>query len=53
MDNVYQVEVEECLYDLGIINNLYNKGYLTIEEFSIVKNRILDKMILISQNERD
>ena len=45
-------KLEECLDDLEDLNNLYNKGYITIGEFDIIRNRILDKMISITDEEK-
>lgn len=45
-------KLEECLDDLEDLNNLYNKGYITIGEFDIIRNRILDKMINITDEEK-
>ena len=39
-------ELEEGLDDLDKLNDLYNKEYINIEEFNIIKNRIVDKMIV-------
>lgn len=45
-------KLEECLDDLEDLNNLYNKEYVTIGEFDIIRNRILDKMINITNEEK-
>lgn len=46
------MEIEECdkyldkgLDYLDMLNKLYDKEFITLEEFSIVKNRIIDYMI--------
>lgn len=44
-------ELEEGLDDLEMLNNLFNKEYINIEEYNIVKNRIVDKMILTLRKE--
>lgn len=46
------MKLEECLDDLEDLNNLYNKEYVTIGEFDIIRNRILDKMINITNEEK-
>lgn len=38
-------DMETKLDDLDILNELYNKSYITIEEFQNIKNRIIDSMI--------
>ncbi len=45
-------KMESCLDDLGRLNKFLNKGYITIGEFDIIKNRILDKMIELSNAEK-
>lgn len=44
-------ELEEGLDDLDILNKLFDKELITIEEFNIIKNRIVDKMILALHKE--
>ena len=46
------LKLEECLDDLEDLNNLYNKEYVTIGEFDIIRNRILDKMINLTNEEK-
>lgn len=46
------MKLEECLDDLEDLNNLYNKDYISIGEFDIIRNRILDKMINITNEEK-
>ena len=36
--------IEDLLDDLSTLNYLYNKEYLTLEEWFNAKNRILDKV---------
>ena len=45
-------KMESCLDDLDKLNRLYTKEYITVGEFDIIKNRILDKMIELSNQEK-
>ena len=45
-------KMESCLDDLDRLNKFLNKEYITIGEFDIIKNRILDKMIELSTKEK-
>lgn len=45
-------ELEEGLDDLDKVNELFNKEYINIEEFNIIKNRIIDKMIMSLHKEQ-
>lgn len=45
-------KMETCLDDLGYLNDFLNKEYITLAEFDIIKNRILDKMINLSRDEK-
>lgn len=47
----YKNEVEEILDDLNLLNRLYNKDYITVEEFSKIRDRMLDKMINITKKQ--
>ena len=47
----YKNEVEEILDDLALLNRLYNKDYITVEEFSKIRDRMLDKMISITKKQ--
>lgn len=49
--DIYKDEVEEILEDLNLLNRLYNKDYITVEEFSKVRDRMLDKMINITKKQ--
>lgn len=37
--------LEDGLEDLDKLNELYNKGYMTLEEWYTIKNRIIATMI--------
>jgi hypothetical protein len=49
--DIYKDEVEEILEDLNLLNRLYNKDYITVEEFSKIRDRMLDKMINITKKQ--
>ena len=49
--DIYKDEVEEILEDLNLLNRLYNKDYITVEEFTKVRDRMLDKMINITKKQ--
>lgn len=46
-------QLEEGLDDLDKLNVLYTKEYIDIEEFNVIKNRIVDKMIESLQEKKD
>jgi len=46
-------ELEDLLDDLDLLNKLYDKEYIDIEEFNVIKNRIVDKMIESLQEKKD
>lgn len=46
------MKIENCLVDLDDLNRLYTKEYITIGEFDIIRNRILDRMIELSTKEK-
>lgn len=46
------MKIENCLVDLDDLNRLYTKEYITIGEFDIIRNRILDRMIELLTKEK-
>lgn len=48
---IIQEKMEEGLEDISRLNDFYNKGYITLEEFNKIKNKIVDKMIEQLQKE--
>lgn len=48
---IIQEKMEEGLEDIEHLNEFYNKGYITLEEFNKIKNKIVDKMIEQLQKE--
>lgn len=45
-------EMENMLDDLDKLNDLYNKDYITIEEWNNIKNRIIDSMMEKLSNQK-
>lgn len=53
-EEIQEINIEMLKYldDLDSLNRFYEKGYINVGEFDIIKNRILDKMIELSTKEK-
>lgn len=47
----YENEINKCLEDIKRANEFYEAGLITLQEFMIIRDRIISKIINISKVE--
>lgn len=49
----YLEKIENLVDDITKLNDFYNKEYITLEEFMDIRDKIVDKIIEVSADEKN